>query len=67
MATVVHAGRVSDTHQSYGTLGLWVERQQWHITGPGRQVLVQLPPMGQDDAVIEVQLPVDRTSETASS
>ncbi len=67
MATLVHAGRVSDTHRSYGLLGLWAEQHQWQIVGPGRQILMQLPQPGRDDAVIEVQLPVLRTEENGGS
>ena len=62
MATLVHAGRLSDIHRSYGLLGTWVEQQQWQIVGQGRQVLLQLPQPGQDDAVIELQLPVSKAS-----
>lgn len=61
MATLVHAGRLSDIHRSYGLLGTWVEQQQWQIVGQGRQILLQLPQPGQDDAVIELQLPVSKT------
>ncbi len=64
MATSVHVGRVSDTHRSYGVLGVWAEQQHWHIAGPGRQLLFQLPERGEEDAVIEVQLPVLRATES---
>ncbi len=60
MATLVHAGRLSDIHRSYGLLGTWVEQQQWQIVGQGRQVLLQLPQPDQDDAVIELQIPVSK-------
>jgi DNA-binding transcriptional MerR regulator len=60
MATLAHAGRLSDTHRSYGLLGTWVEQQQWQIVGPGRQVLLQLPQPDHDDAVIELQIPVSK-------
>lgn len=62
MATLIHSGRLSDIHRSYGLLGTWVEQQQWQIVGQGRQVLLQLPQSGQDDAVIELQLPVSKAS-----
>jgi hypothetical protein len=62
MATLVHAGRLSDIHRSYGLLGAWAEQQRWQIVGPGRQVLLQLPEPDQDDAVIELQLPVSKTA-----
>lgn len=60
MATLVHAGHISDTHRSYGLLGTWVEQQQWRIVGQGRQVLLQLPRPDQDEAVIELQIPVSQ-------
>jgi DNA-binding transcriptional MerR regulator len=60
MATLVHAGSINDIHRSYGLLGAWVEQQQWQIVGQGRQVLLQLPQPDQDDAVIELQLPVSK-------
>lgn len=58
MATLVHVGRINDTHRSYGLLGAWVEQQQWQIVGPGRQILLQPPQRDQDAAVTELQLPV---------
>jgi DNA-binding transcriptional MerR regulator len=60
MATLAHTGSINDIHRSYGLLGTWVERQQWQIVGPGRQVMLQLPQPGKDDAVIELQLPVSK-------
>jgi DNA-binding transcriptional MerR regulator len=58
MATLAHAGRLSDIHRSYGLLGAWVEQQQWRIVGQGRHILLQLPQRDLDDAVSELQLPV---------
>jgi len=64
MATLAHEGRVSDSYRSYGTLGTWVEQKNWYITGMGREILIQLPrPDTEDDAVIEIQLPVSKSSE----
>ena len=60
MATLAHAGRLSDIHRSYGLLGTWVEQQRWQIVGQGRQVLLQLPEPDQNDAVIELQIPVSK-------
>ncbi len=57
MATLAHVGHVSDTHRSYGALGNWVEQNRWRIIGTGREVLMQLPGK-EDEAVIELQLPV---------
>lgn len=58
MATLVHVGRINDTHRTYGLLGVWAEQQQWQIVGPGRQILLQPPQRDQDAAVTELQLPV---------
>jgi DNA-binding transcriptional MerR regulator len=60
MATLTHTGSINDIHRSYGLLGTWVERQQWQIVEPGRQVMLQLPQPGKDDAVTELQLPVSK-------
>ena len=60
MATLVHAGSITDIHRTYGLLGTWVEQQQWQIVGQGRQIFLQLPQPGHDDAVIELQLPVSK-------
>lgn len=60
MATLAHTGSINDIHCSYGLLGTWVEQQQWQIVGPGRQVMLLLPQPGQDDVVIELQLPVSK-------
>jgi len=61
MATLVHAGSITNIHRSYGLLGIWVEQQQWRIVGQGRQIFLQLPQPGHDDAVIELQIPVSMT------
>ncbi len=65
MATLVHVGSVTDRHSSYGVLGAWLEANQYHIVGPGREIMMQLPGRGQsDEAVIEIQLPVTKTPHT---
>lgn len=59
MATLVHVGRVSDSHRSYAALASWIEHHGWQMSGAGRELLLQLPQLGpQDEAVIEIQLPV---------
>jgi effector-binding domain-containing protein len=64
MATLAHVGRVDDLHQSYGLLGTWVERKNWQIAGTSRELLIQLPRSeNEDDAVIEIQLPVSKSDE----
>ena len=61
MATLVHVGRVSDSYRSYEAVATWIEQHGWQMSGAGRDILIQLPQSGpQDEAVIEVQLPVTR-------
>jgi effector-binding domain-containing protein len=61
MATLAHVGRVSDSHRSYGALATWIEQHGWQMSGAGRDILLQLPQSEeQDEAVIEIQLPVTR-------
>ncbi len=64
VATLVHVGRVDDTHSGYGELGTWIEQKGWQINGAGREILMQLPLTSEEDeAVIEIQLPVSRSDE----
>jgi DNA-binding transcriptional MerR regulator len=64
MATLARAGRVDERFQVYGALGAWVEQRQWQISGAGRELLVQLPLPGKEDqAVVEIQLPVSKNAE----
>ena len=66
MATIVHAGPVSESHRSYGLLAQWLEANQYHIAGTGREILMQLPLWGkEDEAVMELQLPVTKLDSTA--
>jgi DNA-binding transcriptional MerR regulator len=66
MATLAHIGRVSDSHRSYAALATWMEQHGWQISGAGRDLLLQLPQSKeQDEAVIELQLPVTRAEHPA--
>jgi DNA-binding transcriptional MerR regulator len=66
MATLVHVGLVSDSHRSYGALATWMEHHGWQMNGAGRDLLLQLPQSEQqDEAVIEIQLPVIRADHPA--
>jgi len=66
MATIVHTGPVSESHASYGLLAHWLEANQYHIVGTGRQLLMQLPLPGKEDAaVMELQLPVTKRDSSA--
>ncbi len=63
MATLVHVGRVADTHQTYGALGTWIEQHDWQIVGTGREILLQLPePEKTEEAVFEIQFPISKIS-----
>jgi DNA-binding transcriptional MerR regulator len=64
VATLAHVGRVNDTHRAYGELGTWIEQKGWQMSGAGREILMQLPrTREEDEAVIEIQLPVSRIDE----
>jgi len=63
MATLVHVGRVRDSHQGYDRLATWLEHNQWQVIGTGREIMMQLPQSTPDDeAVIELQLPASKTA-----
>ena len=47
LATLVHVGRIHDTHRTYGALANWIEQNQWQMTGAGREILMQLPVSGE--------------------
>ena len=66
MATLIHVGRPSDSHRTYGALAGWMEHHGWQMDGVGRDLLLQLPRSEeQDEAVIEIQLPVTRANHPA--
>jgi DNA-binding transcriptional MerR regulator len=68
LATLVHMGRVQDTHQTYGLLAQWIEQNQWQISGAGREVLMQLPvPDKTEEVVFELQLPVSKSDVQGSA
>lgn len=58
MATLVHVGRVDETHRTYELLAEWLEQHQRQIGGLWREVIMQLPPSPDGDAVIELQIPI---------
>ncbi len=64
MATVVHVGRIGDSHQSYRQLATWLEHNQWQVVGTGREIMMQLPQnTPEDEAVVEIQFPASKTAE----
>lgn len=64
MATIAYEGHISDLHRGHGMLGTWVEKNNWQIIGVGREILIQLPRAEtEDNVLVEVQLPVSKSSE----
>lgn len=61
MATLLHVGPVNERHMGYNQLGAWIEKNQWKIADVGREVMMELPhPTPDDNAVMEIQFPVER-------
>jgi len=61
VAAVVHHGPHDQILLAYATLGQWLERNQYHIRGPLREVFIHLPlEADESDAITEVQVPVGR-------
>jgi effector-binding domain-containing protein len=60
VATLVCIG-VAHHVSCYGTLGAWIENNNYQLAGPSREVFLEpLQPGKEDEAVIELQLPVRR-------
>lgn len=62
LATLVHTGRVEESHRTYGLLAAWIERHRFQVVGLPRELILQLPDRD-DTAVFELQLPVRRLDE----
>jgi DNA-binding transcriptional MerR regulator len=65
MATLVRRGPRYESHLGYGALGRWMSANQYRITGPSREVLLELPAFqrpGQEDMVMEIQFPVTKAA-----
>ena len=60
MATIVHKG-LADHPITYNALGCWLEENQYHIVGPGREILLENHyPDQPEKCVLEIQFPVER-------
>ena len=67
MATLVSIG-IANHVGCYARLGTWMERNHFHLAGPGREVFIEpLQPARLDEAVIEIQLPVTRSGNAQDS
>jgi DNA-binding transcriptional MerR regulator len=63
MATLVCVG-IANHERSYGQLGTWMEHHHFHLAGPGWEVLIEpFHPAREDEAVIEIQVPVRKSGE----
>jgi DNA-binding transcriptional MerR regulator len=62
-ATLVCVG-VAHHVSCYGTLGAWIENNNFQLAGPSREVFIEpLQPGKEEEAVIELQFPVRRIRE----
>lgn len=58
--TAVRIGGPENGHLSYSAIGTWVEKNQYRLVGPGREVMLVPPgPSGESDMVMEIQFPVE--------
>jgi hypothetical protein len=64
LATLVRRGPNYESHLAFGALGLWMEANGYTITGPSREVFLELPfrRPDQENSVVEIQFPVTRAA-----
>ncbi len=64
LATLVRRGPADQSHLAFGALGLWMEANRYRITGPTREVFLELPlqQASRDDTVMEIQFPVTKAA-----
>ncbi|MEW6731020.1 MAG: MerR family transcriptional regulator [Acidobacteriota bacterium] len=68
MATVVQVGGFENNCQSYRAIGEWIEANGYHISGPGREVLIQPPRTEQlEEMITEIQFPVEQINNALST
>jgi DNA-binding transcriptional MerR regulator len=62
LATLVRSGPNYQSHLAFGALGVWMEANGFQIAGPSREVFLEVPfqRLEQEDAVVEIQIPVSR-------
>jgi effector-binding domain-containing protein len=64
MATMVCVGLAHHV-SSYGALGTWIEKHNFRLAGPSWEIFIEPFQAGkEDEAVIEVQLPVTKIGNT---
>ncbi|NJO34525.1 MAG: MerR family transcriptional regulator [Rhodospirillales bacterium] len=64
LACVVRTGSIQHTHLAYGAIGVWLEANQYDISGPCREVFLKPPfePPDPETGVVEIQFPVRRAA-----
>jgi DNA-binding transcriptional MerR regulator len=64
MATVVRPGTNAESHTSFGTVGRWIEANQYEIAGPCREIFLEpiTGPPGFEGAMVEIQFPVRKAA-----
>lgn len=64
LATLVRRGPNYQSHLAFGALGVWMEANRYAISGPSREVFLELPfrQPDQEDSVVEIQFPVVRAT-----
>ena len=63
MATLARVGIFNDVVGHYGALGTWIENHHFQLAGAGWEVFLQpFQPGKEDEAVIELQIPVKGVS-----
>lgn len=56
---LVQVGKYENVYLTYGDLGTWVEANGYELLTPHREVMIVPPlPLQREDAVIEIQLPL---------
>ena len=63
LATLVRSGPLHQSHLAFGALGVWMEANGYCVTGPCREVFLELPAQSVDaDLVMEIQFPVAKAA-----
>jgi DNA-binding transcriptional MerR regulator len=58
-ACVVRVGGIQNGYESYGNVGLWLDTNDYILSGPVREVFIVPPnPAKPEDTVVEIQVPV---------
>ena len=64
MATIVRPGTNAESHTSFGTVGRWIEANNYEVAGPCREVFLEpiTGPPGFEGALVEIQFPIRRAA-----